>query len=107
MPAPHDPYKKYVSAASHAADFAGAGSGVSNPMGSVQNMQASYHMHQYHKDVNGMRQAVINNDRANQARREMNTGQGQASVMVYGQNGITRENGYVQDANGQIRYVGR
>ncbi|KAL4983184.1 hypothetical protein BDW68DRAFT_39061 [Aspergillus falconensis] len=108
MPAPPDPYKKYVSGAHHVADVAGAGSGVSNPMGSIQNAQAAYHTHQHMKaQLNGMRQAVINSDRANQARREMSTAQVQASSLVYGQNGITRENGWVKDAQGHIKYVGK
>jgi hypothetical protein len=42
MSGPHDPYKRYVSGAHHVADLAGAGSGVSNPMGSIQNAQAAY-----------------------------------------------------------------
>ena len=54
-----------------------------------------------------MRKAVANNDRANQARREMNSAQVQASSLVYGQNGITRENGWVKDADGNIKYVGK
>ncbi|KAL4971716.1 hypothetical protein BDW66DRAFT_145600 [Aspergillus desertorum] len=108
MPGPHDPYKKYVSGVHHAADLAGAGSGVSNPMGSIHNAQAAYHTHQYMKaQLHGMRQAVVNNDRANQARREMNSAQVQASSLVYGQNGITRENGWVKDAQGNIKYVGK
>ncbi|KAL4994881.1 hypothetical protein BDV10DRAFT_175850 [Aspergillus recurvatus] len=108
MPGPHDPYKKYVSGAHHAADLVGAGSGVSNPMGSIQNAQAAYHTHKHTKaQLNGMRQAVINNDRANQAKREMSSAQVQASSLVYGQNGITRENGWVKDAHGNIKYVGK
>ncbi|KAL4745824.1 hypothetical protein BDW72DRAFT_198276 [Aspergillus terricola var. indicus] len=71
MPGSHDPYKRYVSGAHHAADLAGAGSGASNPMGSIQNSQAAYHTHQNMKaQLSGMRQAVANNDRANQARRD-------------------------------------
>ncbi|KAL4775825.1 hypothetical protein BDW60DRAFT_203683 [Aspergillus nidulans var. acristatus] len=108
MSGPHDPYKRYVSGAHHVADLAGAGSGVSNPMGSIQNAQAAYHMHKNMKtQLNGMRQAVANNDRANQARREMNSAQVQASSLVYGQNGITRENGWIKDAQGNIQYVGK
>ena len=51
MSGPHDPYKKYVSGAHHAADLAGAASGVSNPMGSIQNTQAAYHTHKTMKAV--------------------------------------------------------
>lgn len=59
------------------------------------------------QQLKGMRKAVANNDRANQARREMNSAQVQASSLVYGQNGITRENGWVKDAEGNIKYVGK
>ncbi|KAL4925334.1 uncharacterized protein BDV17DRAFT_272423 [Aspergillus undulatus] len=105
---PQDPYKKIQSGVNAAAGLAGAGAGFSDPMGGVQNAQAAYHTRQYNKAYNdGMRQAIVNADRASQNRYEMSSAQTQASSGGYGQNGITRENGYVQDADGTIRYVGR
>ena len=53
-----------------------------------------------------MEQALANEERAIQHRREMQTPQGQASEMTYGATGITEENGYVRDSEGKITYVG-
>ena len=50
---------------------------------------------------------LANEDKARANQRSMQTAQGQASNMTYGQNGITAENGYVQDSNGKISYVGK
>ena len=53
-----------------------------------------------------MEQALANEERAIQRRREMETPQAQASDMTYGANGITKENGYIRDSDGKITYVG-
>lgn len=54
-----------------------------------------------------MKQALVNEDRARQNQREMSTPQVQASSLTYGSNGITKENGYVKDSNGNISYQGK
>lgn len=50
---------------------------------------------------------LANEDKVRANQRSMQTAQGQASDMTYGQNGITAENGYVHDINGKISYVGK
>ncbi|KAL4940236.1 hypothetical protein BDV06DRAFT_197142 [Aspergillus oleicola] len=57
--------------------------------------------------MKGMVQAAENEKRANQEREEMNTEQAKASSIIYGENGITEENGFVQDSGGNIQYVGK
>jgi hypothetical protein len=54
-----------------------------------------------------MKQALGNEERARQNQREMSTAQVQASSLAYGSNGITKENGYVKDSNGNIIYQGK
>ena len=54
-----------------------------------------------------MKQALGNEERARQNQREMSTAQTQASSLAYGENGITRENGYVRDCNGNVTYQGK
>ncbi|KAJ5675316.1 uncharacterized protein N7477_005250 [Penicillium maclennaniae] len=127
-----DPYKTYEMASEgigFACAAAGASAGVANPMGVVQNAQQAYHMHQYGKivsphstnsftikanpdlsftkQVQGMRQAIANEEKAREYQRQMQSPQVQASSLAYGSNGITRENGYVQDKDGRIVYVGK
>ncbi|KIN07008.1 hypothetical protein OIDMADRAFT_174081 [Oidiodendron maius Zn] len=107
---PKNPYKVYEGASeglSMASSAAGAATGFSNPMGGVLNAQKAYHMHQYGKlQKKGMEQALANEERAIQRRREMETPQAKASDMTYGANGITKENGYIRDSDGKITYVG-
>ncbi|KAL4953402.1 hypothetical protein BDW69DRAFT_165505 [Aspergillus filifer] len=106
-----DPYRAYDKATGFAGDafnLAGAaGADFSNPMPGVQQAMANHAVNEYAKEwMKGMAQADENEKRANQERAERNTQQAQASSMVYGQNGITEENGFVQDSEGNITYVG-
>ncbi|KAL4789145.1 hypothetical protein BDV19DRAFT_395338 [Aspergillus venezuelensis] len=107
-----DPYKAYDKTTGFAGDvfdIAGAaGADFSNPMPGVQKAMANHAVNKYAKEwMKGMAQADENEKRANQERAEMNTQQAHASSMVYGQNGITEENGFVQDAEVNITYVGK
>ncbi|KAJ5350427.1 hypothetical protein N7541_008154 [Penicillium brevicompactum] len=108
MPNPYKTYEKASEGVGIAGAAAGASGGFPNPMGGVQNAQLAYHTHQYGKiQSQGMKQALVNEDRARQNQREMSTPQAQASSLTYGSNGITKENGYVKDSNGNISYQGK
>lgn len=51
-----------------------------------------------------MEDARANEERANANRRNMSTPQVEASSMKFGENGITKENGYYQRSDGTVGY---
>ncbi|KAL3473229.1 hypothetical protein BJX99DRAFT_261539 [Aspergillus californicus] len=62
--------------------------------------QEAYHLQQLAKAQQLAR------ERALKRQRETEAAQRQTGNMVWGQNGVTEANGYVRDAQGNIRYVG-
>ncbi|PKY01177.1 hypothetical protein P168DRAFT_321594 [Aspergillus campestris IBT 28561] len=107
---PKNTYNKHDHASWHLANVgtvAGATLPMPNPMGGIQNAQAAYSKRQYQDSYrSGMKQAVLNEDAANQRHREMQTDQVRASEMTYGKNGYTKENGYHLDKDGRMYYDG-